>query len=443
MNHPKLYVYVITALSIAGYFVNIFLVISFALVGNATLEALEITNPNVGNSLLSVQMFGALLGGGLWGFIGDRKGRMSALFASTIICVFASFATCFLEYISNDDLIGGYSYRACFYFLFVFLVGFGLSGEIGADITLVNEVMHNDENDNENKYNWHNTWGSVIVVSIGALGGLLAASLAPKYGKIGEDDWKHIYYAGAALGLTLIILRISVYGSNLFRQLKYDKPEVIRGNWRYLFFDRTMRRKLLTCCAMGLPTWLVLGVLLKSPGDYGHVGDFVIPANTYFWSYLGLSTGVLVSGYWAYKIKSFKQPLLFFHLLGFIAIACFIIFHGETTKEVYFFKCWFTGFGRGYWGLFVALIPTYFGTNLRCLATAFGANAIRGMLGVYLIFITLSSPLLSKPWASLFLATVLFIIATRATLRFLEDTYNRNLDFEDEAQPSVAALEVE
>lgn len=432
MNHRKSYILVIVALAAAGYFVNIFIVISIAIVGKSALKTV-IGNADLHNQLFACQMLGALCGGVLWGVIGDRHGRMRALFGSTLICAAASFFICFLDYIpngywENGQFIRDFSNRLTTYFILVFCVGFGLSGEIGADMTLVSEVMH------DNKLKWHRVVATTFVIALGALGGLFAGHLSMQEG----DIWKQTYYRGAGLSLFLVILRISVYGSNLFRQLKYDKPKVKRGDLQYLFFDKTMRRKLFTCCAIGLPTWFVLGVLLEKPSDFGHnTIEAGIPATIYLYSYTGLSMGSLVAGTAAYLLKSYRKPLMVFHILGFIAILFYIfpaLNQGESN-ELFKFKCWFLGFGRGYWAIYVAILPTYFGTNLRTTASTISINTIRGLLALFMLLMWAATSIgIQEPFAAFFLAIVLIGTSFFTAVHFLEETYHRDLDFEDEPE---------
>jgi MFS transporter, putative metabolite:H+ symporter len=429
-NHRKSYIFVIIFLATIGYFVNIFLIISFAMNGSTTLESLisgkrDAYYKETVSSMLSVQMIGAFVGSILWGVIGDKQGRMNALFASTLLCAFASFLTCFLGDLPTDKVVLAY-------YILIFLIGVGLSGELGADMTLVSEVLHTDERDSENGFLDKRMLGTTFLVVAGALGGLLASVVT-------VSDWKNTYYWGAGLSLLLMFLRISVYGSNLFRQLKYDKPTVVRGNLRYLFSDKTMLRKFMVCCGIGLPIWFVLGILLKKPIYFGYTTlstDVTDPKITYFWGYLGLAIGSLVSGIWAYYVKSFKKPLIIFQIIGFVSILFYLLDIKNTDANLFRFKCLFLGFGRGDWCLFVSIIPTYFGTNLRCTATTIAINTVRGLLFAFTFLMFLMTTK-TDYWgwepkiAGLLLGFVLVGIGLLVSVRYLEETYNRNLDFED------------
>jgi len=66
-----------------GYFVDIYDLILFGIVRAPSLKAIGVPDDQLldtGLYLLNWQMFGMLLGGILWGILGDKKGRLSTLF---------------------------------------------------------------------------------------------------------------------------------------------------------------------------------------------------------------------------------------------------------------------------------------------------------------------------------------------------------------------------
>jgi MFS family permease len=89
-----------------GYFVDIYDLVLFSIVRKPSLKAIglsEIQIENYGLWLLNIQMIGMLIGGVIWGIIGDKKGRLSVLFGSIlgvygsliISCLNLCFAFCF------------------------------------------------------------------------------------------------------------------------------------------------------------------------------------------------------------------------------------------------------------------------------------------------------------------------------------------------------------
>src|SRR5580698_8290027 len=109
-----------------GYFVDIYDLLLFAFIRISSLTSLGYTQDqsvNIGLNIISYQMIGLLLGGILWGVIGDKRGRMSVLFGSIIIYSIANIANGFAHDV--------FQYKAC-----RFIAGIGLAGELGAGVTL-------------------------------------------------------------------------------------------------------------------------------------------------------------------------------------------------------------------------------------------------------------------------------------------------------------------
>jgi putative MFS transporter len=97
-------------------------------------------------------MAGMLVGGILWGVIGDKKGRKNILFGSILMYSLANIANAFVINIEQ-------------YILVRFVAGLGLAGELGAAITLVNEVMSKEKRG----------IGTMLIVTMGVLGAVAVA----------------------------------------------------------------------------------------------------------------------------------------------------------------------------------------------------------------------------------------------------------------------------
>src|SRR5690348_6550320 len=127
-THKVLNVIVIVAA--LGYFVDIYDLILFSIVRVKSLEALGITgamNKTIGLYLLNTQMIGMLLGGILWGMLGDKKGRLYVLFGTILLYSIANIANGMIQNLTQ-------------YYILRFIAGVGLAGELGIGITLVSEV---------------------------------------------------------------------------------------------------------------------------------------------------------------------------------------------------------------------------------------------------------------------------------------------------------------
>ncbi|MEP7170215.1 MAG: MFS transporter, partial [Bacteroidota bacterium] len=122
---------IIVIVAALGYFVDIYDLILFSIVRVPSLKALGVAPENLlteGTKLINSQMIGMLVGGLLWGIMGDKKGRVSVLFGSILLY---SVANIFNAYVTSIEM----------YKWMRFIAGVGLAGELGAGITLVNETM--------------------------------------------------------------------------------------------------------------------------------------------------------------------------------------------------------------------------------------------------------------------------------------------------------------
>jgi putative MFS transporter len=71
-----------------GYFVDIYDLLIFSIVRKASLLGIGVKPADVlseGLTIINWQMFGLLLGGVLWGVLGDKLGRIKVLFGSIIL----------------------------------------------------------------------------------------------------------------------------------------------------------------------------------------------------------------------------------------------------------------------------------------------------------------------------------------------------------------------
>ncbi|MCK7523138.1 MAG: MFS transporter [Ignavibacteriales bacterium] len=190
--------------SALGYFVDIYDLILFGIVRVPSLTELGINGDElikVGVYLLNMQMAGMLIGGIIWGIWGDKRGRLSVLFGSIFLYSAANFANAF---VTSVDM----------YAILRFIAGVGLAGELGAAITLVSEVMTKETRG----------YGTAIVATIGVSGAIAAAIVGDIF------SWQTAYIIGGVLGLILLIMRIKMYESGMFKSLQTAK--VGRGKFQ-------------------------------------------------------------------------------------------------------------------------------------------------------------------------------------------------------------------
>src|SRR5690349_13935692 len=217
-----------------GYFVDIYDLLLFGIIRKPSLASLGLTPEQVltqGEFIISVQMVGLMLGGILWGIMGDKKGRLSVLFGSILLYSIANIANGMVKTVNQ-------------YALLRFIAGVGLAGELGAGITLVSELLPKEKRG----------LGTSLVAGFGLTGAVVAYFISKEF------DWRICYYIGGGMGLLLLLLRISVFESGMFQQVK--EMNVSRGNFFMFFTNKERFFKYLQCILIGLPTWYVIGVLV-------------------------------------------------------------------------------------------------------------------------------------------------------------------------------------
>src|ERR1700742_1476861 len=102
MNQPKTASIFNIAVIVAalGYFVDIYDLLLFQIVRVKSLESLGffgVDNQLAGEYIINWQMVGLLIGGIIWGVMGDKKGRLSVLFGSIVLYSIANIATGFIQ----------------------------------------------------------------------------------------------------------------------------------------------------------------------------------------------------------------------------------------------------------------------------------------------------------------------------------------------------------
>ncbi|MCK6617825.1 MAG: MFS transporter [Cyclobacteriaceae bacterium] len=385
-----------------GYFVDIYDLLLFSIVRIPSLAALGVPQAeqfDQGEFLLRVQMTGLLVGGILWGIMGDKKGRLSVLFGSILLYSLANIANGFVSTVEQ-------------YAWLRFIAGIGLAGELGAGITLVSEVLPTRLRG----------YGTTLVASVGLLGAVMANFIAKQF------DWQVSYFIGGGLGLLLLITRISVFESGMFMQLKEKTVE--RGNFLQLFTNTDRFKRFVNCILIGLPIWFTIGILITfSPEFSAHLGipGPIVAGDAVMFSYLGLVAGDLSSGLFSQWFRSRKRIVRVYILL---TLAFILLYLAAPVKSTSFFylTCFFLGFGVGYWALFVTIAAEQFGTNLRSTVATSVPNFIRGTV----VPLTIAFKFLRDSYGIIsgaFMVGIATIIIALVSLAFLSETFGKDLDF--------------
>ena len=343
-----------------GYFVDIYDLLLFAIIRIESLGDLGLTPGEIttdGEAILQWQMWGLLLGGIIWGIMGDKKGRLSVLFGSIILYSIANIANGFVETVDQYKWIR-------------FIAGLGLAGELGAGITLVSEITAKEKRG----------IATSLVAGIGLTGAVVAFIMKQNF------DWRTCYFIGGGLGLLLLILRISVFESGMFHQVK--KMEVQRGNFFMLVNNADRLKRYIVSILIGLPTWFVIGVLVAFSSEFGKwfgIKEAIDPGKAIMYAYAAISIGDILVGFVSQWFKSRKKALyLFFGITALFMILFFTTQWNGSAARMYWI-CAGLGFGTGFWAIFVTMGAEQFGTNIRATAATTIPNMVRGMLAIFIL----------------------------------------------------------
>jgi len=392
-----------------GYFVDIYDLLLFTIVREPSLAGIGIDKADTAamiassTKIINWQMIGLLIGGILWGIIGDKKGRLSVLFGSIMLYSVANFATGFVETVQQ-------------YAMARFIAGIGLAGELGAGITLVSELLPKEKRG----------IGTSLVAGVG-LSGAVAAYFTYKF----SNDWRLCYMIGGGLGLGLLILRISVAESGMFQLAKHSN--VAKGNFLMFFNNKKRFKKYLLAILIGLPTWYVIGVLVNLSNRFAGelYGDKTLDSGrAIMFAYAGISLGDIAIGLVSQQLKSRKKALYLFYGLTILGILFFYSPYNNSNATMYAI-CSYLGFATGFWAIFVTMGAEQFGTNIRATAATTIPNMVRGALVlINLMFVDL----FQKSWnwnllQSGMVTGAIIISITLVAAYFTEETFHKDLNY--------------
>ena len=383
---------------------DIYDLLLFSIVRRASLISLGVAEIDLlaqGEHLLRVQMAGLLVGGLIWGIMGDKLGRLSVLFGSILLYSLANIANGFVTSVDQ-------------YAWLRFIAGIGLAGELGAGVTLVSEILPANLRG----------YGTTIIATVGLLGAVVGNFLSKMY------DWQTSYFIGGGLGLLLLVARVSVFESGMF--LKTKEKHVQRGNFFQLFTKRSRFLKFMGCIFIGLPLWYIIGILITFSPEFAKalgIDGAIAAGDAVMYSYIGLAVGDLVSGVSSQLVGSRKKILKLFLLISLAFIVGYLFLPIKTTGFFYF-ACFCLGVGAGFWALFVTVAAEQFGTNLRSTTATTVPNFIRGTV----IPLTLAFKVLREQIGIIYgalLIGILTIIIAFIALKLIDETYGRDLNFEE------------
>ncbi len=343
-----------------GYFVDIYDLLLFSITRVPALTSLGLTPEQIlteGEGVLMWQMVGLLLGGIIWGIMGDKKGRLSVLFGSIILYSLANIANGFVENVDQFKYIR-------------FIAGLGLAGELGAGITLVSELIRKEKRGIATSF----------VAGIGLTGAVVAFIMKENF------PWRTCYFIGGGMGLVLLVLRISVFESGMYRAVK--DMNVQRGNFFMLFTNKERLQRYIFSILLGLPTWLVIGILVSFSKEFGErfgITEKIDAGRAIMYAYAAISIGDILIGFISQWLKSRKKALYIFYFITAVFMLLFFTIQWNGSAAQMYWICAGLGFGTGFWAIFVTMGAEQFGTNLRATAATTIPNFVRGMLAILIL----------------------------------------------------------
>lgn len=388
-----------------GYFVDIYDLILFGIVRVPSLKAIGVPDDqllDVGIYLLNMQMIGMLLGGILWGILGDKKGRLSTLFGTILLYSLANIANGFVTSVPQ-------------YAWLRFIAGVGLAGELGVGITLVSEVMAKESRG----------YGTMIVSGVGIAGAAFGFLVADKF------NWQVAYWVGGGMGIVLLVLRFIVSESGMFEKIK--KHDISKGNFFMLFNNRKRFFKYLYCTLIGVPVWFVIGILVIFSPEFAqrvfNISEPIDGGKALMYHYIGASIGSFVTGYISQYYRSRKKALAISLLALTIMIVIYFLSSGFSAT-VFYTIIFVLGIAMGYWAVFITTASEQFGTNLRATVTTTVPNFVRGSTVLMTLFFQFlkSDDVIGMRYAGYLIGAIVMLLAFLSLYK-MDETYHKDLDY--------------
>lgn len=394
---------ILVSVAALGYFVDVFDLILFSIVRVQSLKDLGLRGDELleqGGFLLNVQLIGLLLGGILWGVMGDRRGRVSVLFGSIITYSLANIANAFVTTVDQ--------YAIC-----RFISGIGLAGELGAGITLVSESLPKE----------HRGWGTTVVAMVGVMGAIVA-------GLTGElISWQGAYVCGGIGGLLLLFLRVSIHESGIFANV--TRQDISRGNLLMLLSTRDRALRYLGSILIGIPAWFFVAILTTFSPEVSTSLGVSTPVKASYavvFSYIGFTFGDLISGTLSQIMKSRKKVLFIFNALLTVVSLTMLLGGLIAEPSHYYLSLALGGTFAGCWAVIVTVAAEQFGTNLRATAATTVPNFIRGAAVPITIFFLDFKGTWGIPTTGAVLCIGSSLLALLG-LSFIRETFGTDLDF--------------
>ena len=304
-----------------------------------------------------------------------------------------------------------------------FITGLGLAGELGAGITLVSELLPKEKRG----------IATSMVAGIGLSGAVFAYFIRVWLVSADGSGWRNCYFIGGGLGFVLLLLRVGVLESGMFKNIARTGM-CARAIFSCCSPIGRRLKKYLTAILIALPNWYVIGILITFSNEFAgkmHVVGAVDPGRAIMFAYAAISIGDIAIGFISQWFKSRKKALYLFHIITVIAVVWFFHLEGAPAGTVYLVSA-LLGLGTGFWAMFVTMAAEQFGTNIRATVATTVPNMARGSLMlVSALFGALQSATGDYVRSGWITGIIVFCIAF-VSLALTEETFGKDLNYIEE-----------
>jgi MFS transporter, SHS family, sialic acid transporter len=303
-------------------------------------------------------LFGAALGGLVFGWLGDRIGRVKAMAFS--ILVYSGF-TGLLYFVRAPEHIA----------ILRFTAAVGMGGEWALGVALVMEV-------------WSAKYRPLLAGMIGAaanVGFLIVGVLGAAF-TINQNNWRWLAVVGAAPALLTFLIRLFVPESHAWKAAQTAKPTKPLSE---LFGDKRLTKSALLAIVFAsitlLGTW---GAVQKIPAWVGSPDMSGKTASAQGYTQMALAIGAIVGCMIAPLVAAWlNRRITFFLLCLGSLISCQILFSFNAYSTTFLMMAFIVGgMTAAVYGWLPLYLPELFPTRVRATAQGISFNFGRIFAGI-------------------------------------------------------------